>query len=156
MSILNPFVWLFNEIVDLFNSLKREWNKLKPTMQQALINGSGIVNEIAKDFSLVPESILANIQKLYPNLNVTDIQKALQLAGKDLGIAENLLNGSLIDAITAFQAYFKAKNDISPKALWAGLSEAATLIATYLETGLSWQLATSFVEFVYQHFIKEA
>jgi len=141
--------FLFEFFKNLFNGLKKAWNKLSDEQQDALKNGTGLIAIINANLELAPAALRQKIQEAYPNLPVAVIEAGMFSVAKTFGITGL---SSLDDAINVVQAYLQEKEGKE----WAVASHTAALALSVLFAPKETKVAqlVALIEFAYQKFIK--
>lgn len=152
MSLKTLFAKIGDFFEGLFSSAKKVWNKLSPELQNAFLQGSGIISIINSNIDKVPDEVLAIISKKFPGLTREKLHEGLKKVADALNIGSSLNDESLETTITNIQQYL----DKTQGEKWAGVSSLASkVIAFFLAPkGTKWSVFESLMEYVYHSFVK--
>lgn len=137
---------------DLFNSIDKAWNKLEPEVQNALLQGSGVISLINQNLQVTPPEVFDLIQKKFPNLTQDKLTESLGKVSAGLNLAQNIENPNLFTTIQNLQTYFSTLKGKS----WEG---ASSTMSQLLSSALApdetpFAKISMFIEFVYRKKIK--
>jgi hypothetical protein len=136
---------------DLFDAAKKAYNNLSPDVQNAMLNGAGVISLVNSMLDKTPAEIRAAIQAQFPNLNETQLEQGLLTMLHTFNVAPN--TNSLEDAIEALKNYLSTHSG----GTWETVSHSlgVALAALFAPANTKLATITSLIEFVYQHFIKK-
>lgn len=139
-----------------FKGAEKAYNELTPEQQQALKDGSGMIDFINKRLDTLPGNLRAELIAQFPNQDIAKIEKTAFDVGEAFGLIKAGEASSLEDLIIKLQAFLKAKKEKGGK-FWAHASfSLASLFAILFgppEAKVS--VVTSLLEYVYHKFIKK-
>ena len=149
-EVAKVFNKLFKGGDDMIDIAEKEWEHLEPSLKQGLINGSGIINEIAsgKD-SLV---VIDAIKTLYPSLDLAKAQEAVQHIAEEMTGVAAAMDETFAATISNLQAYFKEHSGTKLEGI---LSRAAQFVASVLAPDSPYAKIVSFIEVAYRVFVKK-
>lgn len=153
MSLKTLFAKIGDFFEGLFSSAKKVWNKLSPELQNAFLQGSGIISIINDNVDKAPDEVLALINKKFPGITKEKLHEGLKKVTHALNIATSLNNESLETTIFNIQYYL----DKTQGEKWAGISSLASKVFAFFmapkET--KWSVFEALMEYVYHSFIKK-
>ncbi len=110
----------------LFNGAQRTWDKLSPEVKAALEHGSGIVAIVNKNIDAIPDVILAEIQKKYPDLSIDKLKEGLDAVSSALNL---VIDPDIIVTIQNIQKYLGERKG----RVWALASDTvAKVVSVFL------------------------
>lgn len=152
-SIFHPFVWLFEQFKSLFNSFEKEYNKLAPSVKDALEHSTGIIKIINDEAQSPVGEVITTLLAKYTFLDKDTLLTYLNVALEDADLAEEIIGGNLESTIQNLQNYLNSLKDLK---LANALKSIRDLLAIALDpTETTWQKVALFGEWVYQHFFKQ-
>lgn len=137
---------------DVATALQKGWDTLGPALKDALVNGSGIINEIAADFNKIPADIIKAIQEKFPALPLDKVKEVLQKIQGEVTQVDAIPADTLEQTIANLQAYFAALKGSS--ALSRILSQAAQTIASFLSPTSEFGKIVTYIELAFRLFVK--
>ncbi len=149
MSVFDFIIHLWNT---LFHAAKEAWNKLPAASQQALLNGSGILNIINQYADQDPALVVATITANYPNEKPELIYDGLVAILKNWGALPAVVPSDLAGVVSLAQKYLKGLES----GVWPAIIHgAAQLLALVLSGGSTpFEIIASLLQFVYSTFVK--
>ncbi len=138
----------------LFNAAQHAWSKLEPDLQNAILQGSGIIDIINKNIDAAPPEVIALIQKAFPNLTTDKLKSALHEVNKVFNIASDIEDSDLEVTLSRLQKYLATFNLNNT---WSAVSStAAQILSTaFAPNGTPFAKISMLIEFVYNKFIKK-
>jgi len=153
-KFLGNFLKKIGEIfASLTKGVEKVWDHYEPELQNAIKDGSGIVELINTQIDKTPDFIFSAIEQAFPHFTKEQINGFLAKVATDLNLLEN---GVVPDALTTIQNvvnYLKSHTGSG----WAKASEfIANTIALFLAPeGTLWNKIGTVMWWVYQTFIKK-
>lgn len=151
---------LLSEIIDLFGSIFRHvidgaektFKELPKATQEALINGSGIMDIIKGMLDALPSEVIAAINQKYPNVDVSSLETGLFTIAHAFGLAPK--DNDLNDVISQLQTYLK---NVTDNTVWDSIFHTASLVlATVLSPkGTLFGALAQLIEYVYQTYFSK-
>jgi|GEM_PF-2160812 len=140
----------------LFNAAARTWANVSPEVQDALKQGSGILDIINKHVTESPDIVIRLIQHAFPNVDRESLLVGLRAVTEGLNIADGIVDNDLNETVNRLQKYLSGLKSERAQ-FWAGISSlAAKLLAlAFAPKGTKWATFEALMEFVYQRFIKK-
>lgn len=146
----------FNELKDfiggLFDAAAKAWHKTEPEIQQALIQGSSIINIVRNALDVVPAEVYSLIQKAFPTLSEDKLKTALETLA---GVFQIKVEDSLPDTLGNIQAYLK-EHAASGDTLADGIlsTSAQILSIAFAPDQTVMAKINLLIEYVYREFVK--
>jgi len=137
----------------LFNAAAKTYNSQSPQVQDALKDGSRILDIINRNVSEAPDVVIALIQKAFPSMQRETLLEGLKAVSKGLNLTDAILADTLEETVLNLQKYLESLEGT----FWAGVSElAAKLLAVFFApSGTKWVTISSLMEFVYHKLVKK-
>jgi len=138
---------------DLFNSVAKAWNKLEPKVQDALLQGSGVISIINQNLTATPDVVFDLIEKKFPDLTKDKLTEALGEVTDKLKVVQDIEDADLLTTIKNLQAYFSGFQG----KFWEGTASAASQLLSIALSPDDTPFAkiAMFIEFVYRKKIKD-
>ena len=114
---------------DLFDSAEKAWHKLEPQVQNALLDGSGVVNIINENLQATPQQVFDLIQQKFPALTKEKLTEGLTKVSNGLKVAQDTGNQDLLTTIQNLQTFFSG---LQGKFWESASSIAAQVLSTVL------------------------
>lgn len=145
-SIWSFLAHLFNS---LFSATKDAWNKLPPTVQTGILNGSGVFNIISQYIGQDPKLTIATIQANYPVEDLNALYTGLATVAKTYGLT---VPATLEDLIVVIQTYLKSLDNNE----WARiLSGAAQILGdVFTGGGTPFEVIVTVIQWVFTNIVK--
>lgn len=138
---------------DLFNAAERAWDKLEPKVQDALIDGSGVVNVISQNLEASPEVVFDLIQEKFPNLSKEKLTNGLTKVSDGFKLAQDTAEPDLFTTIKNLQTYFSG---LQGKFWESATSISAQVLSTvFSPDDTAFAKISSLIEYVYRKKIKK-
>ncbi len=138
---------------DLFNSADKVWHKLEPDVQNALIQGSGVINVISQNLETSPDEVFNIIQKKFPDLSKDKLAAGLAKVSDGFKIAENTGTPDLSTTIKNLQTYFSG---LKGKFWESATSISAQMLSTLFSSeDAAFAKISSLMEYAYYNKIKK-
>jgi hypothetical protein len=138
---------------DLFNAADKAWHKLEPAVQNALLDGSGVVTAISQNLDATPQEVFDIIQKKFPNLSKEKLAEGLQKVNAGFHIAENAEAPDLLGTIKNLQTYFSG---LKGKFWESATSISAQVLSTiFSPEDTAFAKIAMLIEYVYRKKIKK-
>ena len=132
---------------DLFNSAEKTWNKLEPEVQDALLDGSGIINIVSQHLDATPDEVYDLIQKKFPSITKEKLKDGLSKVSNGLKLTENANTTDLTSTIKNLQTYFSGLH---------GNSVSAQILSTVFSPDeTEFAKISTLIEYVYRKKIKK-
>ncbi|SFJ98139.1 hypothetical protein [Parapedobacter indicus] len=140
----------------IFDAAARTWANVSPEVQDALKQGSAILDIINKNVKEAPDFVIELIQKAFPNIDRPTLLVGLKGVTEGLNIADGIVDNDLQATVGRLQEYLSGLKS-ERAGFWAGISSlAAKLLAFgFAPAGTKWATFEALMEFVYQRFIKK-
>jgi hypothetical protein len=138
---------------DLFSSADKLWHKLEPQVQNALIEGSGVIGVISQNLEASPDEVFNIIQQKFPNLSKDKLAAGLAKVSDGFKIAENTDAPDLLSTIKNLQTYFSG---LKGKFWESATSVSAQMLSTlFSPDDTAFAKISSLMEYVYHNKIKK-
>lgn len=137
----------------LFNAAAKTYNAQSQEVQDALKDGSEILDIINRNVTEAPEFVIDLIQKAFPALTREVLLNGLKEVAKGINQADAIAADTLEDTVKNLQAYLESLEG----KFWAGVSElSAKLLAVFFApAGTKWVTISSLMEYVYHKLVKK-
>ena len=147
----------FKKIGSIFSNLaagvEKVWDKYEPELQQAIKDGSGIVELINQKVDETPDFIFKAIEYRYPAFSKAQVEAIINKVGADLNLLQSEVTPNALDTLQNIMNYLKDRtgND------WAKASGfIADTIALFLAPqGTLWNKVGIVMWWVYQRYIQK-
>lgn len=138
---------------DLFNSAEKVWNKLEPKVQNALLDGSGIIGVISQNLEESPEGLFELIQKKFPGISKEKLTEGLAKVTNGFNLAQDVAQPDLLTTIKNLQTYFSG---LKGKFWESATSISAQVLSTIFSPDETpFAKISTLIEFVYRKKIKK-
>jgi len=138
---------------DLFNSAEKAWHKLEPQVQNALLDGSGVVNIINQNLQATPQEVFDLISQKFPGLTKEKLAEGLAKVTDGLKIAQDTQNPDLLTTIKNLQTFLSG---LQGKFWESASSIAAQVLSTVLSPDETpFAKISMLIEYVYRKKIKD-
>ena len=138
---------------DLFNAAERAWDKLETKLQDALIDGSGVVNVISQNLEASPDMVFDLFQKKFPNLSKEKLANGLTKVSDGFKLAQGTAEPDLLSTIKNLQTYFSG---LQGKFWESATSISAQVLSTvFSPDDTAFAKISSLIEYVYRRKIKK-
>ncbi|MGN6213680.1 hypothetical protein [Parafilimonas sp.] len=138
---------------DLFNAAEKAWKKLEPTVQDALLDGSGIINVISQNLEATPEELFELIQKKFPNISKEKLAEGLNKVSDGFKLSQDIETPDLLTTVKNLQTYFSG---LHGKFWESATSIAAQVLSTiFSPDDTPFGKISTLIEFVYRKKIKK-
>jgi hypothetical protein len=137
---------------DLFNSIDKSWHKLEPDVQNALIQGSGVINVINQNLQSTPQQVFDLISQKFPDLTKDKLTAGLAKVTEGLKVAEDTANPDALTTIKNLQTYFSGLQG----KFWQGAASTTSQILSiaFSPDETPFAKVAMFIEYVYRKKIK--
>lgn len=137
----------------LFNAAAKTYNAQSQEVQDALKDGSEILDIINRNVTEAPEFVIDMIQKAFPSLTREKLLEGLSAVAKGINHADAIAADTLEDTIKNLQEYLESLEGT----FWAGVTElsAKILAIFFAPAGTKWVTISSLMEYVYQKLVKK-
>lgn len=137
---------------DLFNSVEKSWHKLEPDVQNALIQGSGVINVINQNLQSTPQQVFDLISTKFPDLTKDKLTAGLAKVTAGLKVAQDVANPDVLTTIQNLQTYFSGLQG----KFWEGAASTTSqlLSIAFSPDETPFAKIAMFIEYVYRKKIK--
>lgn len=138
---------------DLFNAAEKAWDKLEPKVQDALIDGSGVINVISQNLEVSPDAVFELIQKKFPGLSKEKLTDGLTKVSDGFKLAQDTAEPDLLTTIKNLQTYLSG---LQGKFWESATSISAQVLSTvFSPDDTAFAKISSLIEYVYRKKIKK-
>lgn len=139
-------------IGNIFDEAEKAWDKLDDKVQDALKQGSGVIDILRNTLDMTPDFVFAEITKKFPDLTEDKLRAGLEELAQVFNIE---ITPDIYQTIINIQEYLKTKvkDDSLGDAI---LSSAAQILATIFDNSKTpFAKIGILIEYVYREYIKK-